>query len=437
MAETFSPALISARLDAILSTIEQSATELKVYLEKISLAHNESDYTPESISTLSSFPFLGDSLATNHAAAVKVACQRLNTLVTPPELHIMEEAGSFYISAALRICVVNDIPTHIEHLSKDGSGAVLEHLSVASKLDCDLLGRVLRVLSQKGFFCEVTPGKFRNTASTSFLINSPSLKAYLDLLTYENVLASSYLEKYMKELFLCNLEGREGPTSPFTMFSQGKPLYDWLHLDANEGRGHNFNQANALARFLLLKMIVQDLDAVVKLATETPSTPVAKWIEEGRLSFTAHDFFTAQPESLYGSLFVLSNIIHNYPDEKALVILQTLRSARPFKLLIIDRLIGPFHAPEATSAEGEREIAKALHNACDGRSTETEIHVPIRSQIAPGIYDMIMATLFGAKTRTLEQWKGLLSQAGYSLVSISPLRASSGQAVLEAVIVDK
>ena len=56
------------------------------------------------------------------------------------------------------------------------------------------------------------------------------------------------------------------------------------------------------------------------------------------------------------------------------------------------------------------------------------------SQRIPTLYDLIMANTQGGRTRTLLEWRTLLARGGFSLAHVYPLRASTGQAVLEATI---
>lgn len=123
---------------------------------------------------------------------------------------------------------------------------------------------------------------------------------------------------------------------------------------------------------------------------------------------------------------------HNYPDPKAIEILKNLRRSNPAKILLVERVIGPFPPVEASTTEGEVQIYKNIRASARGSAVD-DIPVPPRSQYLPGMYDLVMATLVGAKERSLVEWKNLFSEAGYRLSGVSPLRASGGQCVIEAV----
>ncbi|PPQ71483.1 hypothetical protein CVT24_011977 [Panaeolus cyanescens] len=477
MSHLHADSVTATRLEELLTTIEESAAEPKTFLAG---DHNpnqpqaKSHSTPTYTSARTLYPFFGDAHISSKAAVLKLACERVNTLVTPPQLLVMQEAASFFTTAALRICVENDVATHIQELSSGDKGAPIEELSTTSMLDAKLLARTLRFLSHKGIFQEDSPGRWKNTTASLTLINDQEFKAFLSLMTNEIQNASSKLGECMEQQFTSSQMHESGTQpqqgsselSPFAAY-HGLPLYEWLHQPENISRGQNFNQAmrglshlestfslpfdyafdslpagttlvdigggvGAIAEILLpeypaLKMVVQDLPPVVKAAEEKPSQIIRKFMHEGRLSFRAHDFFTDQPEDLKGASFLVCNVLLNHSDESSVKILSCLRNSNPSKLLIVDRLYGPFFPTEGNTSEDEKKIYDTIRKSAKANGG-------VRSQSLPGVYDMIMAAMFVTKTRTLEEWNGLLGQAGFSLTSVTPLRASSGQVVIEAGI---
>lgn len=152
------------------------------------------------------------------------------------------------------------------------------------------------------------------------------------------------------------------------------------------------------------------------------------WMAKGRLRFQAHDGFLRQPREHEGAVFILKTVIHNWSDDKAVELLRTLRKSKPSKLLVIDRLVRPHFRMEARSEEGEVEICHSLG--------ENERQAAFSSQSVPTEYDLIMSITHGSKTRLCEEWTCLFTRAGFKISGIYPLRASTGQAVLEAVPVN-
>jgi hypothetical protein len=95
--------------------------------------------------------------------------------------------------------------------------------------------------------------------------------------------------------------------------------------------------------------------------------------------------------------------------------LAAIRPSNPVKILVIDRMVIPELRAET------RELG------VNGN------HVPPTSQGIPTMYDLVMGSLHGGRTRTVEEWRALFTTGGFKLVSIYPLRASTGQAVLEGI----
>ncbi|KAF8155549.1 S-adenosyl-L-methionine-dependent methyltransferase [Crassisporium funariophilum] len=472
-----------ARLSELLSTIETSAKALRdsIQLEEKDLEARESAAYSEHIANNLGLIFHGDPNTASQASVLRIACERLGHLVTPPRHLVFEAAGSFYTTVALQIVLKHDIAALINAASKDYEKEGVSVLDLAQKcrLDADLLARVLRYLSQHGMFQELAPGMFSNTIASATMVDNPEFKAHLDLVMYEGQLAAPYFERFMEERFATSSNAAsavgEPPMSAFALFSGDVPIYKWLHLAPNADRGKNFDLAmrgmggteglaflpvdypfgslpdetvlvdvgggiGSLAELLLqtlqnIKFVVQDLEAVVSLANNVASPNMKKWIAEGKVTFQVQDFCSPQPTNLNGAVFVLKNVIHNYPDSKALEILAALAPSRPSKLLLIDRMTNPHFRTEATTEAGEAEIyRKMLTGIQHGADAEkTDGGIATTSQGIPTMYDLIMGSLHGGRTRTLEEWRSVLSRGGFKLLKVYPLRASTGQAVLEAV----
>ncbi|KAF9043345.1 S-adenosyl-L-methionine-dependent methyltransferase [Panaeolus papilionaceus] len=472
MHQAHTPAVVATRLEELLSTIDASAAELKKFL--VQQAQSTQVGTDlKDTSSRSLYPFYADPTVASHASLVKLACERLITLVTPPHVSVMEQSTSFFTTVAMSICMNHDVARHIQDLSSDDRGAPLEEVADAAMLDQELLGRVLRYLSQRGTFQEDGPARFKNTTTSLTLTNDAEFKAFMSLLTTECRDASSKLGTYLQEKYRASKttsDVQESLPSPFNMYS-GLPLYQWLHQPENILRSQNFNQAmrgvskceslfsipadypfsdlppnttivdvgggiGALAETILpecphLKMVVQDMEPVIKSAVEKPSDTIKQLMDNGRLRFEAQDFFKDQKETSRGNAFLLCNVLLNQSDDDSLRILQCIRKSDPSKLIIIDRFYGPFFPVEANTSDGEREIYGAIRKA--SRSSQKTAGRP-SSQAVSAVFDMLMATMFATKTRTQEQWTELLARAGYEVVSVTPVRASSGHVVIDARI---
>ncbi|MFJ8011438.1 methyltransferase [Streptomyces sp. NPDC096339] len=130
-----------------------------------------------------------------------------------------------------------------------------------------------------------------------------------------------------------------------------------------------------------LKGVVLDLPHIAEEAAQTPRTPDVA----SRLTVTAGSFFDGVPQQ--ADVYVLSQILHDWPDDKALDILRNCRKAMSADgtLLIVEQVM----PSEAT-------------------------HHPM------ALLDLHMLVLLGGRERTAEAWRDLLERAGFTLHSITP-----------------
>ncbi|KAF8991884.1 hypothetical protein BDQ17DRAFT_1546697 [Cyathus striatus] len=201
-----------ARLTELLHVIEEVGQDLRKHLEQHQQENSES--RAGRIAEGLSLSFHAESVTANQASLLRVACDRLARLVTPPRHLLFEAAGSFYTSLCLNIVLKHDIATYIH---TEDNNVTAEQISKKCSLDADLLARLLRYLSQRGIFQETSPGVFSNTTASSTLVYNPEFKAYLDLLIHEGQLAAPYFEQFMYERF-CS----DASSTPLSAFTLGK-----------------------------------------------------------------------------------------------------------------------------------------------------------------------------------------------------------------------
>jgi hypothetical protein len=107
-----------------------------------------------------------------------------------------------------------------------------------------------------------------------------------------------------------------------------------------------------------------------------------------RCRFVAGSFFESVPA---GDVYVLSTVLHNWDDDSALRILETVRAAGDTaRLILLEDVLAP-------------------GNETDGGKW----------------LDLLMLALFAGRERTEEQWRALLEAAGFQ-----PVRVDRG--VIEA-----
>ncbi|KAJ6526069.1 O-methyltransferase-domain-containing protein [Mycena capillaripes] len=337
------------------------------------------------------------------------------------------------------------------------NGVPAADLAKRVDMEEDLMSRMLRHLSSKGIFQEVSPGVWGNTVNSRAMAHAPEFRAHLDLLMYEGTLALPYWPQFLE----ARSSGADPlPLSPFAIYTSNQPFYQWIHSSAPaaEGRGANFNSAmkgmsytegvaflpadypfakfpegttivdvggglGSLPDLVLpaaphLKFVVQDLGSVIKQATEGGAC--GEWVAKGRVEFSVQDCFSPQPERFCGgNVFVLKTMLHNYPDSQASEILTHIRAANPSKLLIIDRVIFPQLLTQASTAEAEQDLQQKLREG------------GAQSLAIPTMYDLVMVALHGGRGRLFPEWKTLLEKTGFTISAVYPMRASTGQFVVD------
>ncbi|KAI9036881.1 S-adenosyl-L-methionine-dependent methyltransferase [Aspergillus affinis] len=158
-----------------------------------------------------------------------------------------------------------------------------------------------------------------------------------------------------------------------------------LFVDIGGGVGHQCVALLERLPQLVGRVVLEDLAPVVAHALPHP-----------RVERLAHDFWTPQPV-MGATFYYLRNVLHDYPDEQCVKLLQLQRAAMgPDSVLLVDELICP--PAGAPRAFVDMDIA-------------------------------VMACL-AAQERTQEQWEHLFQSAGLYLVEVLPYVAQLGHSVM-------
>jgi hypothetical protein len=290
-----------------------------------------------------------------------------------------------------------------------------EALARATRTQADALYRLLRALASIGIFAEEEDRRFRITPMAS-LLQSRTLRST----------ALSFNAEWNDRAWMHLLEGLSCGRTPFEQ-AFGKSFFDWL--EANPGQARILNQANAaraeqyrqavcavcdFSRFSmvtdlgggsgsLLEQILTANPSLLGTVADRPAVlpEAGKTMEAAgladRCTLVECDLFQGVPAG--ADAYVLANVLHDWPDEKALRILENCRTAmKPGTvLLIIEMVVPPGNEPSA---------AKLL--------------------------DLEMMVVTGGRERREDEFRKLLDAAGLSLERTLP--AGQGLFVLEAVL---
>ncbi len=259
-----------------------------------------------------------------------------------------------------------------------------------SKLDGDpdTLHRLLRALASDGVFRETEPGVFEHTEHSRLLLE-PGWSEFAHLFGGVFFEATTDLDA-----------STPGSTFP-GRFDAG--FWDWLaeHPAARAAfdaamAGERSRPAERLAALewrdgevvvdvgggngALLAELIQRRPELRGIVLDLPETVRDEAALGDRIEFVPGSFFDSVPE---GDAYVLSGILHDWPDEDAARILRTMRAAAPphARLLINESVIRP-----GNDADGAKWL------------------------------DLLMLVLAGGRERDEEQWRALFATAGWEAV---------------------
>ncbi|KIM98593.1 hypothetical protein OIDMADRAFT_43492 [Oidiodendron maius Zn] len=175
---------------------------------------------------------------------------------------------------------------------------------------------------------------------------------------------------------------------PWQAKAKGLKLDQTLFVDLGGGIGHQSLALREKLPELPNKIILQDIPVTLRHAIKHPGIEVI-----------AHDFF--QPQVITGArIYYMRNIMHDYPDDKAIIILKNTAAALgPDSVILIDDMIIP-----NTGAHWEA----------------TQL-------------DMTMLTGASAAERTRDQWFALAEKAELKINKIYQYTASLHDSIIECV----
>lgn len=171
-----------------------------------------------------------------------------------------------------------------------------------------------------------------------------------------------------------------------TNLGSNQPVF----VDIGGGFGHQSAAfRDALPSVVTNRIVVQDQAVVV--AQATPKHGV---------EHTVHNFWEEQP--VRGArIYYMRNIMHDWPDVKATVILRHIKDAMaPDSVLLIDDMVLP-----KTGAHWQA----------------TQL-------------DMLMMTALAACERTETQWEALISSAGLKIKKVYPYTTSLNDCIIECIL---
>jgi precorrin-6B methylase 2 len=254
--------------------------------------------------------------------------------------------------------------------------------------DPDTLHRLLRALASDGVFRETEPGVFEHTEESRRLLG-PGWSEFAHLFggvffeattELDASLAGSPFESRFGSGFWGWLAEHPGERAAFDAAMAGERDRAADRLAALEWRENELVVDVGGGNGALLVELLQLRPELRGIVLDLPETVRDEAALGDRIEFVEGSFFDSVPE---GDTFVLSGILHDWPDEDAARILRTIRAAAPphARLLINESVIEPGNDADA---------AKWL--------------------------DLLMLVLAGGRERDEEQWRELFASTGWEAV---------------------
>jgi DNA-binding transcriptional ArsR family regulator len=338
---------------------------------------------------------------------------RLNQRLVPAPAAMMEMIIATWISQAITVAAELGVADALADRPM-----TIDELAAAVGADADALGRLLRALIGRGVFRRRRDGRYElnaladtlrsgapvSTAWAAQFYGSPEQRERWTLLvdsirTGKSVVpvlhGKDSFDYFAEQPELADLFNRTMTSISELTDASVVAGYDFSAYPTivDVGGGHGALLATILAAAPTSHGVLYDQSQVVANA----SSLLCKHKVADRVRIEPGSFFDGVPGG--GEAYVLKNIMHDWPDEKAVQILRNVRAAA---------------GPRATVLL-------------------VELVIPNHDRDFPGKWaDLEMLLNLGARERTAAEYRNLLSQAGFQMTRV--VQTASPLSVVEARI---
>jgi hypothetical protein len=263
--------------------------------------------------------------------------------------------------------------------------------------DPDTVHRLMRALASDGVFRETEPGVFEHTEPSRHLL-APGWSEFAHLFggvffeATTDLHASTAEAPFLRRFgtgFWEWLAEQPAERAAFDAAMAGERLRPAEWLSALEWRDGEIVVDVGGGNGALLAKLIELRPELRGIVLDLPETVRDEAAFGDGIEFVAGSFFESVPE---GDAYLLSGILHDWPDEDAARILRTIRAAAPAdaRLLISESVIKP-----GNDADGAKWL------------------------------DLLMLVLAGGRERDAAQWRELLEGTGFRVESLeSPIVAT-------------
>lgn len=191
-----------------------------------------------------------------------------------------------------------------------------------------------------------------------------------------------------------------------------------------------------------LRFLVQDRAPVVEMGEAAWRKRCPEFLDSGRATFQAHDFFTPQPpwpavlqadnrgQSASPAVFLLRVITHDWPDAYVTrILLQLRRAAGPDTRLLLADYVLPLacidedpdpDSPRSDCRMEDKMKADPVEGAVRSLVPEGSPLLPNLGKASTNAYwlDLTMRSMFNSQERTLRELSTLAQTAGWRIVQV-------------------
>ncbi|PCH40195.1 S-adenosyl-L-methionine-dependent methyltransferase [Wolfiporia cocos MD-104 SS10] len=376
------------------------------------------------------------------------ACGMCIDIVQDPLIRLTEVVFSHLTAAALRVAAEARIADILAKADPNEGLSIKEITRQCGIQDWKLV-RVLRCLCGLNIFAETRNECFINTPTSHQLVGNEQLRfnssmemsaasAKLSAVLFDPIKTKSTspretafqeafattmtLWEYLEHVSKGSSASSLGQT-PLDIWTTGMTAgaqvelptlcmdYPWgdlgpcLVIDVGGGVG---GKSLELAKhYPNLRFIIQDREDVLVQAHAVWHRDYPAALAAGRVAFMPHDFFTKQTV-IGADIYLLGNILHDWPDDECVTILKNLRQAMKLdsRILVIDQVVHTtVGSPSMKTAPPPLlpNYGYASHYA----ATRT----------------LSMLTLFNGTERTPEELEALAAQSGLKVMKIWECRS--------------
>jgi O-methyltransferase domain len=301
-----------------------------------------------------------------------------------PESQLWDALRGPLVTRALAIVADLGVPEALA-----GGPRPVEQVAREVGADRETLHRLLRALASDGIFAEDEPGTFRHTGASEQLLD-PGWNSFAHL----------FGGVFYRALGELDATGKTRFAEAF-----GTDFWSWLAANPDEraifDRAMEQGKASRVERLdgidwrdgetvvdvgggngSLLAALLQRQPGLRGIVFDLPETVRDESALGDSIEFVEGSFFESVPA---GDAYVLSTILHDWPDEQALAILRTIRAgASPdARLIMLEAVV-----PEGNEPGGGKWL------------------------------DLLMLAMFAGKERNEAQWRELLDAGGFEPTSI-------------------